>query len=1084
MSLPEFGVRRPVTNLMIFLGIIVIALYSMSRLGVDLMPEIEPPAITVISVYPGANPQDVETKVTEPLENQLATTPGIDRMTARCIEGISLITLRFYWGTNLDEATNDIRDRIDRAKRFLPDIPDEMDEPSIFKFNTAMIPILFVGFSADRSYADLHDIIDKRVVDELKQIPGVGTVQLQGGLQRQINIWIDRRRLEAYGFSILDIEDTLAKENFTQPAGNIKYGLTDYLVRVPGEFATPAEINSVILGLRKGTLIYLKDVARVEDGFKEVTSDVRVNRNPGLMMVIQKQIGTNSVQVSERVKRRLADLTRNLPADVRTTVIMDNSEDIINSLNSLKRTVLMGGLFVIVVVWFFLRRFISSLIVALTIPFSLLIAFIYLFLTGRTINIVSLSSLTIAIGMVVDNAIVIVDNISRHMERGRRPQEASIFGSSEMFLAVAASTATTLMVFLPMLFISGLVGIWFGELAVTITVVLIASLFTATTFSPMLCSRLMRARSRPPAPGPRPDETTAGHGPPSVDDRPPAEGRFLGRFHDMSERWFTSWEARYSGALAWCLSHRKTTLLVFTGAFLACLLLIPLVGYEFAPEADEATVRATLQLPLGTRIEETVKVGRRVEEIFHEQVPELRNVFVRSGLASDIGAIFGDVSGSHVISVGAKVVPKTERRRPIQEIANAVRSEVERIPGIVKTNFTIGSPIGAAISGMGGKEIQVEVIGHSLEDTGAVAERIREVMEKVPGAVDISISRQLTRPELRIEVNRERASALGLNMRTVADTIKSYVEGSSATRYREAGDTYDIHVRLDEPSRSRREDVESFVVVSPFTQRQIKLASIARIYETVGPLEIERKNRERVLRVECNTFRRSTGKVSDDIRAGMANITLPAGVSLNFGGQAEEQSEAFLDLTALLVLGVLLVYMVMAAQFESLLDPFVVMFAVPFTFTGAILAFVLTGTYLNIMSFLALVMLTGIVVNNAIVLVSYINILRARGLSLSDAITNAGKDRLRPVLSTTFTTLAGLLPLAISRGEGSEHWQPLGITMIGGLTVSTFVTMLFVPTLYSVFESHLKRREEKRKRRAPCPVAGEVTREREGDSAG
>ncbi|MCX6356842.1 MAG: efflux RND transporter permease subunit [Candidatus Aureabacteria bacterium] len=733
-----------------------------------------------------------------------------------------------------------------------------------------------------------------------------------------------------------------------------------------------------------------------------------------------------------------------VPADVRMTVIMDTSGDIIKSLDSLKRTVWQGGIFVIIVVWFFLRRFIPSLIIALTIPFSLLIAFIYLFLSGRTINIVSLSSLTIAIGMVVDNAIVIVDNVYRHMERGRRPREAAIFGTSEMFLSVSASTATTVVVFLPMLFISGIVGIWFGELAITITVTLTASLFTAVTFTPMLCSKLMKVTSRIQSPGPQAPNGASPAG-------------LLDRFYNISERWFTSWESGYAKALAWCLSRRKFALGGFTAVFLASLLLIPFVGYEFAPENDQGDIRATLQLPLGTRIEETEKMGRRVEDLFYRHIHELRSIYVRSGLSSDIGAVFGDASGSHVITVGVKCVPKTERKRSIQDIANAVRAEVEKIPGIMKANFTIGNPIGRAISGTGGKEIQVEVIGHSFAETGAVAEQIKAVMEKVPGAVDVSISRELKRPELRIAVNREKAAALGLNMRTIADTIKSYIEGSSATRYRESGDTYDIYVRLNEASRSKREDVESLIVVSPFTQKQIKLGNIAKIYETFGPMEIERKNRERVLRVECNTFNRSTGKVSDDIRAGMKAIALPAGVSVNFGGQAEEQSEAFLSLTYLLILGTLLVYMVMAAQFESLLDPFVIMFAIPYTFTGAILAFVLTGTTLNVMSFLAIVMLMGIVVNNAIVLISYIIILRARGYTMVKAITNAGRDRLRPVLSTTITTLVGLLPLAISRGEGSETWQPLGITMIGGLGVSTIVTMLFVPTLYAVFEERLKK---------------------------
>jgi len=1050
---------------MIFSGIIVVSLYSLMNLGIDMMPEIEPPAITVISVYSGANPEDVETKVAEPLENQLATTPGLDRITSRCLEGLSLITLKFNWGTDLNEASNDIRDRIELAKRFLPDIPDEMDNPFIFKFNTAMIPILFIGFSADQSYDGLYDLIDKQVIDELKQVPGVGTVQLQGGLQRQINVWIDRKRLEGYGFSILDVKDVLDKENYTQPAGDVKYGLTDYLVRVPGEFVTPEEINTVILGKRKDKLIYLKDVARVEDSHKEITSIVRINRKPGLMMIIQKQTGTNSVQVAERIKKKLAALVKNLPPDVEYTVVMDTSRDIINSLHSLKSTVWTGGILVIAVVWFFLRRFLPSLIIALTIPFSLLIAFIYLFLSGKTINVISLSSLTIAIGMVVDNAIVVVDNIYRHMERGRRPREAAIFGTSEMYLAVAASTATTVVVFLPMLFITGVVGIMFGELAISVTVTLIASLFTAVTFSPMLCSQLLKLRPQSIVHSPQQEDV---HSRWSIVHSTLKKlwtmdygllTKSFSRFYDISERWFTSWENAYAKALAWCLGHKKSTLLGFSIAFVCSLLLMRFVGNEFITEQDTGDIRGTLELPLGTRIEETDKIARAVEEIFSKNVPERRAMFMRSGQSSSTGAIFGQKSGSHIINLGVKCVPKQERKRSVQEIAHAIRHKLDTVPGIIKADFTMGNPIGRVITGTGGKAIQLEIIGHSFEETGALAEKIKAIMEQVPGVVDISISRDLNRPELQVQVNREKASTLGLNMHTIAETIKTCIEGATATKYRELGDTYDIYVQLEESSRSTKEDVENLSIVSPFTKKQIKLSNIATIYETTGPMEIERKNRERVLRVECNMYKRSSGKVIEDIKERLKTVTIPSGITVNFGGEAEEQGKAFTNLTLLLILGIMLVYMVMAAQFESLIDPFVIMFAIPFTFTGVILSFILTGTTLSVVSFLAIVMLMGIVVNNAIVLISYIIILRARGMSMLDAVTAGGKDRLRPVLMTTITTLVGLLPLAISKGEGSETWQPLGITMIGGLTVSTLITMLFVPTLYAVFEARLKKKE-------------------------
>ncbi len=1044
MNLPEFGVRKPVTNLMIFSAILIIALYSLSRLGIDLMPEIEPPVITVVASYPGASPEDVEIKVTEPLENQLATTPGLDKLTSRSLEGASLITLKFKWGTNLDAASNDIRDRIELAKRFLPDIPDEMDNPFIFKFNTAMMPILFIGITAEQTYPELYDLIDKKVGDALRQLPGVGTVQLYGGLERQINVWINRQQLEGYGFSILDIQNAIKQENITQPLGGIKSGLTDYLLRLPGEFATPEEINLVILGKRDGKSVYLKDVARVEDSFKEITMKVRINKHPGLLMMVQKQTGVNTVEVARRVKNTLKVLERNLPSDVKMHIIFDTSKDIINALNSLKSAVWLGIVLVILVVWFFLRQFRGSLIIALTIPFSLLIAFIYLFLSGKTINVISLSSLAIACGMVVDNAIVIVDNVYRHLERGQRPQEAAIFGTSEIFLAITASTLTTVVVFLPMLLTTGIVGIMFGELAIIVTVTLLASLFTATTFSPMLCSKLFKAHSIP-----------------ITDQAKDQRKNLIKKLYDLSERWFKSWEDFYARSLAWCLSHKKIVIFGFLGAFIFSLVLTRFVGTEFIPEEDTGDIRITVNLALGTRLEETDKVAKRIEDTFKEYVPEAKFIFARPGTTPGMGRAMGaGESGEHIVMAGVKLTPKTERKRSVFEIGQIVRSQIRRIPGVLKVDVSTGNPIGKIITGMGGKSIQLEIIGHSFEETNTLAQKIKGLMEKVSGAVDVSISREIYRPELRIAVDREKAANLGLNMNTIASSIKTFIEGSTATKYREKGETYDIYVRLEESSRSKIEDIENLALVSPLTGKQVRLANFTQVYEVAGPVEIERQNRERVVRVECNVFKRSAGKVREDIKKELQKIILPSDVMINFGGEAEEQAKAFRDLTLLLILGICLVYMVMAAQFESLIDPFIVMFAVPFTFTGVILGFVLTQTTLSIITFLGMIMLMGIVVNNAIILISYINILRARGLSMLEAVTQGGKARLRPVLMTTITTLAGLLPLALSRGEGSETWQPLGITMISGLSVSTLITMLFVPTLYAVFEARIKKNKK------------------------
>ncbi|MCM8770839.1 MAG: efflux RND transporter permease subunit [Candidatus Omnitrophica bacterium] len=1039
MRLPEFGVKRPVTNLMIFCGILILAFYSLTRIGVDLLPEIEPPVISVIAAYPGANPEDVEIKVTEELENQLSTTPGIEKITSYSSEGMSVITLKFIWGTNLDAASNDVRDRIELAKRFLPDIPDEMDNPFIFKFNTANIPVLFIGFTADRSYPELYDLLDKRVADNLKQLPGVGAVQFQGGgLQRQINIWINKERLEAYGFSIIDIQNALRMENVTQPVGNLKSGLTDYLIRLPGEFSSPDEINSVILGTRNGRYVYLKDVAKVEDSFKEVTTIVRINQNPGIMMMVQKQSGANTVEVCNRVKKRLAQLQNTLPADVKSTVIFDTSKDILDTLNSLKTSVRQAIIMVILVVWFFLRRIRDSLIVALTIPFSLLISFIYIFLSGRTINVISLSAIIIASGLVVDNTIVVVDNIRRHIERGQRIQEAAVFGTAEMFLAIAASTFTTIVVFVPMLFIRGVVGRMFVELAVITIVTLLASLFTAITFSPMLCSKLLRLESQ------------------ELKDK--NKNGLFAKFYNFSEKVFIRWEGFYAQSLSWCLRHKKLVIFSFLGAFIFSLVLTKFVGNEFFPEEDTGDLRITVHLPIGTRIEESAKVAQRIEKIFLNEVPEKLYFYSRCGLIPGIGRSMGQASGTHIIAAGGKLVPKTERKRSVKDVANAIRKKIKEIPGVLKTDVSIGNPLAQILLGGGGKRISLEIIGHSFEETDALAAKIKELLESIPGVVDVVISRESNRPELRIEVDREKAAVLGLNMSTLAGEVRTYIQGAVASRYREKGKTYDIYVQLEEESRSTLEDIENLSIVSPISGKQIKLSNVARIYETSIPEVIERLNRERVVRVECNTYRRSPGKIIEDLKNALKKIAIPQDILINFGGEAEEQQKAFKDLFFLMILGIALVFMIMAAQFESLLDPFIVMFAIPFTFIGVILAFLISGTTLNVMSYLGMVMLMGIVVNNAIVLISYINILRSRGLSMQEAITQGGKDRLRPVLMTTITTLVGLLPLALSGGEGSEAWQPLGITMLGGLSVSTLFTMLFVPTMYAVFETRFKKK--------------------------
>ncbi len=1035
MRLPEFGVKQPVTNLMIFLVVLVWGAVSLSKLPIDSMPEIEPPNISVITVYEGAPAEDVESKVTEVIENNLATVSNLDKLTSRSLEGISVVTCRFNWGTNLDEASNDIRDKLEFAKRSLP---EEIDTPIVFKFNTAMMPILYTSVSSEKHYSQLYHIMDKEVGDALKRLPGVGAVQIYGGLDRQINVNIDRQRLEDYHLSVQQVVSRLASENVTLPAGNLKLGYTDYALRVPGEFTDPQQIKNVIISQSAQGVVYLKDIADVADSFKEETMIVRSNQKPGVVMMVQKRSGANTVEVSKRVQKEIKVLEKTLPPGIKFSILMNSAEDIQQSIQDLSGTVYIGGIFVILVVFLFLRQLLPSLIIALSIPFSLIMAFIFMYLFGYTINVISLSSLAIAIGMVVDNAIVIVDNVSRKLDRGQKPKEAAISGSSEVGLAVSASTFTTVVVFAPMIFLTGIVGVFFKQLAVMITVTLLASLFTAMTFTPMLCSVWLK--------NPKPRQ-------------PREKDTVFNKLYNLSGKFLDGIDYRYSLLLERALSHKRLSIFIALGVFIVSIAIIPKIGTEFIPEEDSGDLNIILEMPVGTRVEETNKASRQAEEILLKEIPEIREIFSRTGQSSGgrFGAVFGSKIGSNISMIGVKLKKVTERNRSTKEIGEAVRPKISGITGVKKANIQAGSGISRMLFG-GSKPISIEILGNDLKITDELAYEIKDKIERVRGIIDVSVSRELGKPELQVEVDREKASSLGLSMAAITDSLRTYFYGYAATKYREAGEQYDIFVRLKDSDRSSIKDIENISLVSS-TGKTIRLSNLATVVIKTGPIEIERQNQERIIKVEANVFKRSLGDVAKDIREIIAQINLPLGVTINLGADVEEQAKSFRDLFLLFMLGALLVYMVMASQFESLLDPFIIMFSVPFAWTGVAFSLLLSGVTLSMVSFIGLIMLVGIVVNNAIVLVDYINILRSRGLSMVEAVVKGGTNRLRPVLMTTVTTMFGMLPLAFSRGQGSETWRPIGISMVGGLTLSTLVTLVLVPVMYSL----LKGRREKKK---------------------
>ncbi len=1013
MRLPEFGVKFPVTNIMIFLAILVLGVVSLGKLPIDLMPEIEPPVISVITVYEGASAEDVETKVTEIIENDLSIISNLDKLTSKSQEGLSLVSCRFKWGVNLDEASNDIRDRLEFSKKSLP---EEIDTPIVFKFNTSSLPVLFMGVSSSKEYYPrLYNLVDKQISDYLKRIPGVGAVQIYGGLERQINVELDKAKLQGHNLSVDRIARRLREENITLPAGNLKTGYLDYTLRLPGEFSTPQEIKDIIVASDSQRTVFLKDVAKVEDSFKEETMIVRSNGETGMMLMVQKRSGANTVEVARKIRERIADLSGKLPADIKFSVLLDSSEHILQSINDLSQTIYWGGVFVVLVVLLFLRQLRPSLIIAFTIPFSLIIAFIFMYFLGYTINIMTLSSLAIAIGMVVDNAIVVTDNVFRWREKGLSVKEAAIKGTSEVGMAVSASTFTTVIVFLPMAFLSGITGIMFKQLAIIVTITLLASLFTALTFSPMLCSKLLVQSA--------------------------TSANALGRPEHL-----------YSRLLGWALANKKKVILSALGVFIFSLLLIPKIGSEFIPEEDTGDLNLQIELPVGTRVEETQKIAQQIEDIVEKDIPETQTLFYRAGVsgAARFGAGFGYRMGSNVITLGIKLCPLSRRQRSVKEIAEDIRPKINGLLGVKRLGIRAGSPFSRILFG-GGKAISVEIFGHGLEATGSLANELKSELSKIKGVVDVSTSRDFGRPELRVEVDRLKASSLGVSMDNIAQTLRTYFYGRAVTKYRESGDEYDIFLRLKEDDRKGLKDILDIPLASE-SGRMINLSNIAKVVQQSGPIEIERQNQERVVKVEANTFRRALGDIAKDIREVVDALNVPEGVIVRLGGDIEEQQKAFKDLILLFILGALLVYMVMASQFESLVDPFIVMFSVPFAWTGVAFGLLLSGVSLSVLAFLGLVMLGGIVVNNAIVLVDYINIQRRAGMSLKEAVISGGANRLRPVLMTTLTTLFGMLPLALSKGEGSELWRPLGVSMLGGLSFSTFITLLIVPVIYVILK--------------------------------
>lgn len=1040
MSLYSSAVKRPIMTVLCFVVVIILGLFSLAKLPIDLYPDIDTNTIMVITIYPGASAKDIEQNVSKPLENALNAVEHLKHISSTSRDNTAVITLEFEYGYDIDVLTNDVRDKLDMVKSTLP---DDCENPIIFKFSSDMIPICLLSVQANESMPGLYKILDENVANPLARIDGVGSVSISGAPKREIHIYLDPNRMEAYHLSVESISGVIAAENKNVPGGSFDVGSNTYALRVQGEFDDTAQLSDLPVGSYNGKIIYLRDVARVEDSVEERTQHTFNNGKEGAMIVIQKQSGANSVQISDKVKQMLPRLEKNLPSDVKIGVIVDTSENIRNTINSLVETVLYALLFVMIVVFLFLGRWRATLIIVITIPVSLIASFIYLYITGNSLNIISLSALSISIGMVVDDAIVVLENITTHIERGADPKQAAVHGTNEVAVSVIASTLTLIAVFFPLTLVTGMTGVMFRQLGWMVTIMMIISTVCALSLTPMLCSQWLRLR--------------------------PASERNRKTWWTPVEKALDKFDNGYARLLRTVVGHRGVTIIICLGIFVGSIFLMKNVGTEFFPTQDNGRLGVSLQLPIGSRVEYAQDVTARIDSMWRAKYPEIESMSYTVGPASSDNT-FASLSdnGPHIISMNIRLSKSTERDKSITEIANEMRKDLDdNFPDFKKAQINVG---GGRNSGMGGQStVDFEIYGYDFDETDKVARDLQQILQGIEGTADVTISRSDYQPEYQVDFDREKLSMYGINLQTAAYYLRNRINGSTASQFREDGEEYDIKVMYAPENRTQISDIENILIYTP-TGQGIRVKELGTVVERFTPPTIERKDRERIITVSAVVNGVPMSQVVAAAEAEMDDMEIPSGISIELAGSYEDQQESFSDLLMLGLLIIILVYVVMAAQFESLTYPGIIMTSLLFAFSGVFLILWITGHTLNIMSMIGGIMLIGIVVKNGIVLVDYISLNRERGMSVRRAVIDGGRSRLRPVVMTTLTTILGMVPMAVGSGEGAELWRPMGTAVIGGLTFSTILTLLFVPVLYCVFAGNGIKKTRKQLRKSHANI--------------
>ena len=1026
MNIYKTSVQNPITTIILFVAIMIFGGVSLSRLGIDLFPDIESNAMLVMTTYPGASAEDIENNVTRPIENVINGVDHLKDITSTSKENISIVALEFEYGYDLDILANDVRDKLD----MLSTLPDGVSQPIIFKFSSDMMPVLMMGVTAKESMSGLYKILDDQIVTPLARVSGVGTVSIAGIPQREIQIYCNPNKLEAYNLTIEQISSAIAAVNRNTPAGSFDVGSNAYSLRVDHEFEDPSEMLSLVVGYRNGAPILLSDVATINDSVQERIQEAYNNGEQGGMIIVQKKSGANSVKIAQSVQEYIQEIKGNLPTDVEIFTIMDTSDNIISTVHSLRDTIITTFALVMLVVFLFLGRWRATIVVVLTIPISLLAAVIYIFATGETLNIITMSSLSIAIGMVVDNAIVVLENITSHIDRGAMPKQAAIFATKEVGISVMGGTLTTIAVFLPLTMVQGMAGILFNSMGWMVTITLTVSTIAAITFTPVLCSLMMKKN--------------------------PTKAWFQGKIDAVMER-FNNF---YGGILNWCVHYRKVVILGSIGLFIGVMAILgPKLKSEFFPVQDSASISAEIQLPAGTRQDITRDLALELSERIEKQYEGIiLNIGVREGQA-DTDNTFASLStnGTHVISMNMRFVKKTEREIGLKQIGDGIRKILDEYSIIRKYTVTEGD------GGMAGKtSVDIEIYGYDFDTSDALAEQVAQMFRAMDGCSEVTISRDEYTPEYHVDFDLEKLARSGLDVTTASMYLRNRINGSVTSFYREDGDEYDIRVRYDRKFRESIEDIENITIYNQMGQG-IKVRDIGVVKEAATPPAITRKNRERYVTVSgVVASGYALSEIVEEAKLKMNDIQMPSGFMWQIGGTYEDQQETFGDLFLLMGLMVILVFVIMASQFESLTYPFVIMFSLPFAVVGVVIGLAVTGTPMKRMSLLGILMLIGIVVNNGIVLVDYTLLCRERGMNIYDAVVTAGKSRLRPILMTTLTTVLGMIPMAVGNGVGAEMWNSLGMSVAWGLSFSTLITLILIPTLFASFAVHGENRRQKK----------------------